>query len=229
MALNRIVDAEIDRRNPRTAGRELPRGAMTKREAWGVALGGALAYMVAAALLSPLCLKLSPIPLAVFVLYPYLKRFTVLSHLAVGLADALGPAGAWVAARSAAGSPVLEDAGALWLLSAFSALWIAGFDIIYPLQDEDYDRRESLHSLPARHGRDTALLLSGALHFAAAACLAFIYVSELANLPALVPLVLISSLLLAEHERVDDIRFSFFIANAGVSILVLALVIAGIV
>lgn len=228
MAVNRLVDAGIDRRNPRTAGRELPRGALTAPQAWAVALAGAFVYLGAAALISPLCLKLSPVPLVVFVLYPYLKRFTSLAHFGVGLADALGPAGAWVAARSAAGVPVLEDAVPLGLLAAFSVLWIAGFDVIYSLQDEDVDRRESLHSLPARHGREAALLMSAAMHFVAGACLAFIYASEFGDPGSLLALGLIAVLLIEEHRRVDDLKFAFFTANAGISVLVLAFVLAGV-
>lgn len=228
MALNRIIDAAADARNPRTAMRELPRGTLTLREAWSVAATGAAAYFAAAGLISSLCLLLSPIPLVVFALYPYLKRFTSLAHLGVGVADALGPLGAWVAVRSAAGAPVLEDAGGLWLLAAFAVLWITGFDVIYATLDEAFDRQEGLHSLPALLGKEDALRVSGALHFLAAACLGFLYVSEFAGPAPLFLLVAIVALLLYEHERIHDVHFAFFTANAGVSFLVLAFVLAGV-
>jgi len=228
LALNRLIDVEVDRRNPRTAARELPSGIMTLTEGKGVALAGAAVYVTAAGLISKLCLVLSPIPLLAFVLYPYLKRFTALAHLGVGVADAMGPLGAWVAVRSAGGAPIFEDAGALWLLTGFTILWIAGFDVIYATLDETFDREAGLHSLPAKLGRADALQVSGALHFLAATCLGFLYVSEFAGPGPLFLLVAIVALLLAEHERVEDVHFAFFTANAGVSFLVLAFISAGV-
>lgn len=228
MALNRIIDAGVDARNPRTAGRELPAGRMTHGEAWGVAAGGAVALAVAAGLMSRLCLVLTPVPLIAFVVYPYLKRVTPFAHLGVGLADALGPAGAWVAARSAAGAPVFADADALWFLFAFTALWIAGFDVIYGTQDEVFDRAEGLRSLPAWLGKTAALRVSGGLHFAAAVALGFLYQADLTGPVALFLLFAIVALLFAEHERPDDVQFAFFWANAGVSLLVLGFVLTGV-
>jgi len=228
MALNRIIDAAIDGRNPRTAGRELPAGRMTRGEAWSVAAGGAMVLCAAAGLISSLCLILAPVPLIAFVVYPYLKRVTPFAHVGVGVADALGPAGAWVAARSAAGLPVFEEATGLWFLFAFTTLWIAGFDVIYGTQDEVFDRAEGLRSLPAWLGKPTALAVSGGLHFAAAVVLGFLYQADLTGPVALFFLLAIAALLFAEHERPDDVEFAFFWANAGVSLLVLGFVLTGV-
>lgn len=228
MALNRILDRDLDAVNPRTRDRELPAGKMSVGSAWGIAVAGGIALTVSAAAISRLCLLLVPIPILVFVLYPYLKRFTPLCHFGVGIADALGPGGAWVAARSAAGLPVFAESQGLWYLLAFTVLWIAGFDVIYATQDEAHDRASGIRSLPAALGRDRALAVSGMLHAAAAACLAFLWQGELNGPWALLALAGIFLLLIAEHERPDDIAFAFFWANAGVSLLVLVLVGAGI-
>lgn len=228
MAVNRILDRDLDAVNPRTKNRELPAGTMSVGAAWGIAAAGATALMVSAAAISRLCFLFVPLPILVFLVYPYLKRFTPLCHFGVGIADALGPGGAWVAARSSAGVPVLADAGGLWWLLSFTVLWIAGFDVIYATQDEAHDRAAGLHSLPALLGRDAALTVSGMLHAAAAACLAFLWQSELNGPWALLALAGIFVLLIAEHERPDDIAFAFFWANAGVSALVLLLVGCGI-
>lgn len=228
MALNRLIDAEIDARNPRTAGRELPSGRMTRGQGAVVAAAGAAAYLAAAAAISRECLELSPVPLAVFAGYPFLKRFTVLSHLGLGVADALGPLGAWVAARSAAGLPLFADATGLWCLALFATLWIAGFDVIYATQDEAVDRAQGLHALPAVLGREDALWVAGALHFLAGGCLGCLFVAELSGPWPLLLLVAIAALLILEHERAEDVEFAFFWSNAAVSLLVFAFVAAGV-
>ncbi len=227
MALNRLIDAKIDALNPRTANRELPAGKMGLREAWGLLLAASAVYLTAAAALGRTCLYLSPIPLAVFALYPYMKRITVLSHFGVGAADAMGPLGAWVAVRCAAGRPILDEPAPLIYFSLFAFLWISGFDIIYATQDEDFDRSFGLHSLPARLGRDDALKISGLLHFLAAACLGFIYMLEFAGPFPLLVLAAIILMLVLEHARIDDIRFAFFTANAAIGALTLAFIAAG--
>src|SRR6266404_4779123 len=158
-AFNRVIDRHIDRLNPRTSGRELPAGKMTLAEAWGVGLFGAAVYVAAAWAIAPICLYLSPIPLAVFIGYPYLKRFTPWAHLGIGAADALAPLGGWMAAKQS-----FAGVGpALWL-GAFTFFWVSGFDVIYATMDEDFDRAHGLHSLPARYGRRRALQISAVLH-----------------------------------------------------------------
>lgn len=224
MALNRLIDSKIDALNPRTAKRELPAGKMSAREAWALILGASAVYLAAAAALGKICLYLAPVPLAFFAIYPYLKRFTILSHFGVGAADTMGPLGAWVAVRCAAGRPIMDEPAPLIYLSLFAFLWISGFDIIYATQDEDFDRSFGLRSLPARLGRADALMVSGFLHFLAAACLGFIYMLEFAGFIPLALLVAIIFMFFLEHTRSDDIEFAFFTANAAIGALVLVFI-----
>jgi 4-hydroxybenzoate polyprenyltransferase len=222
LALNRILDRHIDRKNPRTAGRELPRGAMSPSEAWLVTLGGLAIYLVAAGLLSPICLLLSPIPLAVFVFYPMMKRFTMFAHLGVGLGLAMAPLGAWMAVRQTfAGSlPAL-------LLGVFTLCWVAGFDIIYATMDVEFDRRAGLHSMPSKLGVDRALQVSSLLHLVAFVSLALLVVWKFRTGPALAGLAVTGFLLYLEQRRKDDVETAFFRINAVLGFAVLATVLAG--
>lgn len=157
MAANRIVDRQLDAQNPRTAKRELVTGAVSVKTAAvgsGVAL---LVFVVVAAVLSPLCLVLSPVALAVFVLYPYGKRFTWACHGILGLAQTIGPIGAWIAV-----SGHWSWSGVLLGLAV--GLWIGGFDVIYALQDLAHDSANGVYSLPARFGGARALRISEAAH-----------------------------------------------------------------
>jgi 4-hydroxybenzoate polyprenyltransferase len=166
LALNRIIDRRIDALNPRTAVRELPSGRLTSSQAWGVTAVGLALYLGAAALLGRLTLLLSPLPLVVFVGYPFLKRFTPLCHLGVGLALALSPLGGWVAVTQS-----LAGFHRALPLALFGFFWVSGFDIGYATLDEEFDRACGVHSLPAALGRVGALRISHWLHFAAVLCL----------------------------------------------------------
>ena len=157
MALNRIVDREIDARNPRTARRELVTGAVPLRTAvvgTGVAL---VVFLVVSAALSPLCLLLAPLALVPITLYPYGKRFTWACHAILGLAQAVAPVGAWIAVTG-------SWSWAAVALGLGVGLWIGGFDLIYALQDIDADRANGVHSFPARFGAPAALRMSTATH-----------------------------------------------------------------
>ena len=157
MALNRLVDAEIDARNPRTAGRELPRGALSRTQVWVFCALSLALFLVAVWQLDPLVRWLWPIPVAGFVVYPYLKRFTWLSHLWLGAVDGLAPIGAWVALTG-------ELPWQAWTLGAAVAAWIAGFDLFYSLFDADVDRREGLHSWATRWGERGVFRGARSLH-----------------------------------------------------------------
>jgi 4-hydroxybenzoate polyprenyltransferase len=157
MGWNRLVDRRIDAANPRTAGRALPAGAVSPGFVAGFVAASAALMVVAAWRLNPLALALSPVALAVLLLYSYTKRFTWASHLVLGLALAGAPLGAWIAVRGDVAAPPLALAGAV-------LLWVAGFDILYALQDLDFDRRAGLFSVPARFGVRGALWLSALLH-----------------------------------------------------------------
>ncbi|GAA3876907.1 menaquinone biosynthesis prenyltransferase MqnP [Streptomyces sedi] len=151
MAANRIIDREIDARNPRTAHRELVTGAVSVRTAW-VGSAVALAFFLgAAALLNPLCLALAPLAVVPMVVYPYGKRFTDFPHAILGLAQAMGPVGGWLAVTGSWSWDAV-------LLGAAVGLWIGGFDLIYACQDVDSDRERGVRSVPARFGVAGALL-----------------------------------------------------------------------
>src|SRR5215210_8206369 len=162
MGFNRIVDREIDARNPRTRAREIPSGAMTVREAAVAVALMSLLFFVAAWRLNPLCLVLSPVALAWVLFYSYTKRFTRWSHLALGVGLSIAPVGGYLAITGTWSDP-------WWMLIAMAiavATWVGGFDILYALQDISFDRDNKLHSVPAAFGESTALFIARGLHVA---------------------------------------------------------------
>ena len=164
MALNRLIDAEVDARNPRTAARELPAGRLGRREVWLFTLVSVSLLVLAAFQLSEPCRYLWPIPLAAFVLYPYTKRFTWFCHYALGLTLGLAPAAAWLAVSGRLGAVP-------WLLFFAVGLWVGGFDVIYAIFDLDFDRRNGLHSVPVAFGVHGALIVAAVSHAGAVALL----------------------------------------------------------
>jgi 4-hydroxybenzoate polyprenyltransferase len=165
MAFNRLVDRHIDARNPRTAGRALPAGQLTPAFVAGFVAASVALFLVAAWQLNPLALRLAPVALGVLLLYSYTKRFTAWCHLVLGLALAGAPLGAWIAVRGDVTATPVVLAGAV-------LLWVAGFDILYALQDLDFDRASGLHSIPARLGVRGSLAVSALLHLGTLALLA---------------------------------------------------------
>jgi 4-hydroxybenzoate polyprenyltransferase len=157
MAVNRLVDAAIDARNPRTAGRDLPAGKLGRGQVLAFAAVSLAVFALGLSQLPAITRWLAPIVIAAFVVYPYLKRVTPLCHLWLGLVDGLAPVGGWVAVTG-------HFDTAAWLLGAAVACWIAGFDIIYATMDIDVDRAQGLHSVPADYGVARALTISRALH-----------------------------------------------------------------
>jgi 4-hydroxybenzoate polyprenyltransferase len=157
MAHNRLADRELDAANPRTATRALPAGALSVGFVRLFLAASVALFVLAAASLNRLTFLLSPVALALLFFYSYTKRFTLLSHLVLGLCLALAPAGAWIAVRGSLGTtPILLGLAVLF--------WTAGFDVIYSLQDEEHDRRAGLRSIPARLGAPAALVISAAFH-----------------------------------------------------------------
>jgi 4-hydroxybenzoate polyprenyltransferase len=216
MGFNRLADHAIDARNPRTATRELPSGRLRRPEVWAFVILSAGLLVLAAAMLNPLCLALSPVALAVVFAYSYTKRFTSLSHVVLGLALGIAPVGAWLAIRGAFAWPPI-------VLALAVLCWVAGFDVIYSCQDVDFDRREGLHSLPARLGVARALLLARALHAAALALMAAPYALVPLHPVYLAGVALVALLLAYEHSlvRADDLSkvdAAFFTTNAWVSV-----------
>src|ERR1035437_5643306 len=150
MAFNRLVDASIDRRNPRTKMRQLPNGMLSRGFAWGFVAVAVALFLAAAAALNPLCLRLAPVALAIVFFYSFTKRFTAFSHLVLGFSLGIAPAAAWIAVRGSL------DPRILWLTAAVT-FWTAGFDVIYSCQDFEFDRAEGLFSVPRVLGLVRAL------------------------------------------------------------------------
>ena len=223
LGLNRIFDRHLDRANPRTAGRELPRGAMAPGEAWLITSIGTGVYVVAAYLISPRCLLLAPLPLGIFVIYPLLKRVSMWAHLGVGLALSMAPIGAWYAV-----SLSFRNMWPVLVLGLFTVFWVSGFDIIYSTLDEAHDRRAGLHSLPARLGRQKALSISAVFHGLAFCSLAVLYWLELRGIASGLILLVTGALLYLEHRKAADVELAFFKINSVLGFVVLAFVYAGV-
>jgi 4-hydroxybenzoate polyprenyltransferase len=200
MGMNRLADQDYDARNPRTAGRELPRGVVSRAEVWLFVLVSAAALVLAAGMLNPVCLALSPVALAIVFGYSYTKRFTSLSHLVLGLALAVAPVGAWIAIRGDIGWPPI-------VLGLAVLFWVAGFDAIYACQDVDVDRREGLHSLAARFGVAGALRWAKVFHALAVSLLVLLYFLVPLHPLYLAGVAAVAGLLAFEHSlvRPDDL------------------------
>lgn len=222
LGFNRIADRELDARNPRTRGRELPAGRLTLAQAWAAVALAAVLFLGAARALNPLCFALAPLALLFISAYSYAKRFTHWSHLWLGLADGIATPAGYLAVTGAWSRP-------WWLLVAGAlavAFWVGGFDVFYALQDEDFDRAERLKSLVVRLGRARAIAVGKGLHgLALAALVAFGAGAGLG--PAYYGGVALGAGLIAwEHRlvRPDDLSrldAAFFGANGLVSVVVL--------
>ena len=217
MTFNRIADRKIDALNPRTKMRALPAGRLTLRFAVGFTVLSCGLLALAAWELSPLAFKLSPLAIAVLLLYSYTKRFTMFSHLVLGIADGLAPIAAWIALRNNISLSVL-------LLGAAVAFWVGGFDLIYACQDIDFDRRMGIHSFPQRFGVAAALYGSIACHVTMVALLVAVIRLENLGWIAMAGLALMAALLAYEHwiVRPSDLsclNAAFFNVNGYISLL----------
>jgi 4-hydroxybenzoate polyprenyltransferase len=215
MAYNRYVDRDVDAENPRTANREVPRGVVSEREALWLALLSAAVFVASAAMLGRLPLILSLPVLVVLLGYSHTKRFTWASHLVLGLALGLAPGGAWIAMGA---SP--EPAIIALMLAVLT--WVGGFDILYSLQDERFDRERGLHSIPSRFGTIGAVIASAALHVVTVAALALVGVSLARGAAFYAAVALVAGLLVYEHALVGrgnlaKIDRAFFDVNGYVS------------
>jgi 4-hydroxybenzoate polyprenyltransferase len=224
MALNRLVDAAIDARNPRTAARELPRGALLPWHVAVFALASLAVFLVAVYQLAPIVRFLWPIPVAAFVVYPYLKRVTWLSHLWLGAVDGLAPIGAWAAITNSLPWQA-------WALGGAVALWVAGFDMLYALFDLDVDRRQGLHSLPARFGVRAAFVGARASHVLTVALLALAGLGLSVGVLYWLGVGAVALLLLYEHSLVSArdwtrLDTAFFTMNGVISVALFAFVLA---
>lgn len=217
MAFNRVVDADIDGRNPRTKTRHIPAKLLTRGFAWTFTAAASVIFFFAARALNPLCLTLAPVALGIVFFYSFTKRFTSFSHLVLGFALGIAPAAAWIAIRGSL------DPRILWLTAAVT-FWTAGFDIIYSCQDYEFDTDAGLFSLPRRLGIGGALAVSRLLHVLMLACLlALVYTLQLGVL-ALLGVGVVAILLIYEHSLVhandlSRVDAAFFTMNGYVSVL----------
>lgn len=218
MGLNRIIDREIDRENPRTAGREIPAGAVKVGEASVfVALSFGL-MVLAAAMLNPLCLMLSPVAVGILFLYSFTKRFTWAAHVVLGIAISGAPLGAWIAITGGFSASILP-------LVAAVVCWLAGFDVLYALQDIEFDRARGLYSIPQRFGIGASLWIARVLHLAAFSLLVATGVAFGLDMFYWIGMAIVGLLFLYEHSLVkkDDLSrldMAFFNMNGYISMTV---------
>ncbi len=219
MSANRLADAALDARNPRTAGRPVPSGRLSRGSVALVAVTSAIAFQAIAWWLGPLCAALAPAVLAVLVGYSWTKRFTSLAHVVLGLSLGLAPAGAWLAVqgdfRGTLSIPIVLELGVV--------AWVAGFDLVYACQDASHDRASGLHSIPARLGVRRALAISAALH--AAAVVLFAATGTLAGrgLVYFATVGVVALLLVVQHrmvrpEDLSRVDAAFFTVNGWVGV-----------
>ena len=219
MAFNRIVDRELDRRNPRTAMREIPRGTVSVAAASVSVLIASAIFVFSAAQLNPLCLALSPLALAWVLFYSYTKRFTRWSHLVLGCSLAIAPVGGYLAITGSWSRPS-------WMLLALAiavATWVAGFDVFYSLQDVEFDRAERLKSLPASLGEAGSIRVARVLHVSSIGALAAVGMAVGGGTWYWVGVTLAALLLMYEHSLVEPgdlsrLDAAFFTMNGMISV-----------
>ncbi|MGA4880375.1 menaquinone biosynthesis prenyltransferase MqnP [Streptomyces lydicamycinicus] len=223
MAANRIIDREIDARNPRTAQRELVTGAVSVKSAWTGALIALVVFLGAAALLNPLCLALAPLAVVPMVVYPYGKRFTNFPQAILGLAQAMGPVGAWLAISATWSWEAV-------ILGLAVGIWIGGFDLIYACQDVDTDREIGVKSVPARFGIPAAIWGARGCHLVTTGLFAWYAVATGAGVFLWLGLVIVAAAFLYEHTLVKPhdltrLNRAFFQVNGfiGIALFVCAL------
>lgn len=217
MAFNRLLDAEIDGRNPRTKMRQIPAGQLSKQFAWGFTIVASLAFFGASAALNPLCLKLAPLALGIVFFYSFTKRFTSMAHLVLGFSLGIAPAAAWIAIRGSLQLPIL------WLTAAVT-LWTAGFDVIYSCQDFEFDRQSGLFSIPGRFGIAGALWISRLMHVGMLVCLVMLVIQFDLGIASWLGVLIVAALLCYEHSLVkatdlSKVNAAFFAVNGWVSML----------
>jgi 4-hydroxybenzoate polyprenyltransferase len=216
MALNRLIDAGIDARNPRTATRELPRGLLRPWQVLLFSLASLAVFLAAVYQLAPIVRWLWPIPVAAFVVYPYLKRWSWISHFWLGAVDGLAPLGAWAAITN-------ELPWEAWALGGAVAFWVAGFDLFYALFDLDVDRAQGLHSLAARFGLGAAFAGARLCHAATVACLVAAGLGLPVGALYWIGVAAVAGLLLYEHSLVSPrdrrrLDMAFFTMNGVISV-----------
>jgi len=228
-AMNRLIDKNSDRLNPRTKDREIPSGLISENSARIFILICCLLFIFSAGQIAPHCLYLSPIPLIFFFVYPFLKRFTVWAHLGLGIAWGIAPIGGWLAVMPT--ESWYNGLGPIILLSIFSIFWVAGFDIIYALLDESHDREIGVYSMPALLGTKNALRVSRIFHLAGFMSLTLLSANHLSLPFSRYFLALAGGLLVWSQIRVMEspkdpviINFAFFKVNAVLGFVIFLMV-----
>ena len=220
MTFNRIVDREIDAKNPRTANRELPTGRLSLSFAWGFLYLSIAVFLVASYSLNWLTFALSPVALLFVLGYSYAKRYTAIAHLLLGIALAIAPSAAWIAVTGSLSDPVPI------LLSLFVVMWTAGFDVLYACQDYDYDRKAGLQSIPAKFGIARSLWIARLFHFQAFVVLLVLWLVSGMEWISLAGIGLVSALFMYQHSLLkpndlSKMNAAFFTTNAFVSVILL--------
>jgi 4-hydroxybenzoate polyprenyltransferase len=218
MALNRLFDLDIDKKNPRTKDRALPKKTVTKKEAIILTLAALLVFFAAVFLLPPLCLKLWPVVIVPMTFYSLAKRFTWLCHFLLGMCLGLAPLGSWIAVTG-----TMPNAG-IYILGLAVMLWTAGFDIIYSCQDHAFDRKENLHSAPVRFGIRTSLNITKALHTITIILLILCGISFSLGMIYYAGILIVALFLFYENTIISEkdmsrVNAAFFTANGFVSII----------
>ena len=218
MAMNRLIDAEIDARNPRTVVRAIPAGLISKGMTLVFIIAATALMLLSAQMLGPLCLKLSPIALFFLMLYSYCKRFTSLAHVVLGICLAAAPIGAWVAIRGTIDTPAL-------VLGGVVLFWVAGFDILYALQDLDFDRSAGLHSIPVLLGVNGSLWAARVFHLIMIGLLFLLYSLMQLGTFFLVGILAAITMLFYEHWLLKDadlnkLDAAFFNMNGYISVAI---------
>lgn len=220
MALNRLIDADIDAKNPRTAGRAIPAGLLSKGAVFGAIVLSVALLLWSAAMLNPLCLKLAPIALGFLVLYSYCKRFTALAHIVLGICLAAAPIGAWVALTGRIELPAI-------VLGLIVLFWVSAFDMLYALQDLEYDRSVGLHSIPVALGVGGSLWLSRLFHLITVGLLLWLIVLMGLGIWFWIGTAAMTAMLLYEHwllrgGDLTKLDAAFFTMNGYISLTFLA-------
>ena len=227
MALNRLIDIDIDRRNPRTSNRALPKGLLSIQNVIIFSLISLTIFLITVYQLAPVCRYLWPLVVIPFVIYPYTKRFTWLSHFVLGLCLGLAPIGAWVAITNKISlEPIIIGAAVL--------CWVSGFDIFYALQDIDFDRKNKLYSIPVKFGISNSLVLTKILHISSVIFL--IWAGLRLNLGIFYFIgIAISGILLAyenliiKHDDLSKLNMAFFTMNGVISVIMFSFVLIEII
>ncbi len=222
MGLNRLLDAHIDALNPRTATRHIPAGKVSRLEAWLFVVASFALLLVAAAQLNRLCLYLAPLAVFFLVLYSLAKRFTIYAHMILGLCLGAAPVGAWIALRGDVNVAII-------LLGLAVLLWVAGFDILYALQDMDFDREHGLHSIPARVGEEGAFVIVRLFHAGMIVLLLLAAPGLALGWPYLLGVAVVAAMLVYEHRLVkpgdlSKMDAAFFTMNGYISVTLFAFV-----